>query len=64
MKVAVGLVLSIILFNCNSYKYGAQGEAQTSSNLTYGIVKSKIVKGVIAGFGMNSYELALLSFIL
>jgi hypothetical protein len=31
--------------SCNSYKYGASGETVESSNLTFGIVKSKIVKG-------------------
>ncbi len=37
------LFLSISLFSCNAFKYG---EAEThSSNLTYGIVKSKIIKG-------------------
>ena len=36
------IVLSLI--SCNSYKYGTEGTAE-KSNLTMGIVKSKIVKG-------------------
>lgn len=38
-----GLIL-LSLSACNSYKYGAEGPAE-KSNLTMGVVKSKIVKG-------------------
>lgn len=41
---AVILILMIVgLVSC-AYKYGASGENTTSSNLTFGLVKSKIIK--------------------
>ena len=43
IKNVLFLFLSISIFSCNAYKYG-EAEA-VSSNLTYGIVKSKIIKG-------------------
>lgn len=33
------------LVSCNSYKYGANAEPTQKSNLTFGVVKSKIIKG-------------------
>jgi hypothetical protein len=39
--ITIGLALS-----CNSYKYGANSEPTQKSNLTFGVVKSKIVKNV------------------
>jgi hypothetical protein len=46
MKKLLTLLLTFCLcFNCVSYKYGAKGETSESSNLTFGIVKSKIIKG-------------------
>lgn len=33
-----------IFFSCNSYKYGASDTTQ-KSNLTFGVVKTKIIKG-------------------
>lgn len=39
----LGVVL-ISLTSCNSYKYGADSAAE-KSNLTMGVVKSKIIKG-------------------
>lgn len=45
MRKLIGLSLLIIgLSSCNSYKYGTEGPAERS-NLTIGVVKSKIVKG-------------------
>jgi hypothetical protein len=46
MKKSVLLVLPItmFLFSCSSYKYGANTEPTQKSNLTFGMVKSKIIK--------------------
>lgn len=41
--ILTGLLI-ISLSSCNSYKYGTEGTAE-KSNLTMGVVKSKIVKG-------------------
>lgn len=38
------LLLTICLLGCNSYKYGASNETTTESNLTFGVVKSKVIK--------------------
>lgn len=43
-KLILTGLLIIGLSSCNSYKYGAEGTAE-KSNLTMGVVKSKIVKG-------------------
>lgn len=45
MRKVLLLFTALACLSCNSYKYGASGETTESSNLTYGIVKSKIVKG-------------------
>ena len=45
MKKIILLFTTLVFLSCNSYKYGANEETTESSNLTYGIVKSKIVKG-------------------
>lgn len=37
--------MTITCFSCNSYKYGTSGEPTESNNLTFGVVKSKIIKG-------------------
>ncbi len=41
------IIISIILclINCNSYKYGANAEPTQKSNLTFGVVKSKVKRG-------------------
>ncbi len=36
--------ISFFIVSCNSYKYGASNEPLEKSNLTFGIVKSKIIK--------------------
>jgi hypothetical protein len=38
------LLLLLFCYSCNSYKYGASEPSQRS-NLTFGMVKSKIIKG-------------------
>lgn len=38
-------MLPLLFFNCTSYKYGENSEATQKSNLTFGVVKSKIEKG-------------------
>lgn len=43
-KLIFSGILIISLYSCNSYKYGTEGPAERS-NLTIGVVKSKIVKG-------------------
>jgi len=45
MRKLLLLFTALSILSCNSYKYGASGETTESSNLTFGIVKSKIVKG-------------------
>ena len=48
MKV-IKLLMVVLLISsfagCNSYKYGASGEGKSASSLTFGVVKSKIIKG-------------------
>ena len=46
-KLYVILLFFSLLFStsCNSYKYGANAEPTQKSNLTFGVVKSKIIKG-------------------
>ena len=46
-KLYVILLFFSLLFSisCNSYKYGANAEPTQISNLTFGVVKSKIIKG-------------------
>lgn len=43
-KALLTSMLILSLSSCNSYKYGADSSAE-KSNLTMGIVKSKIIKG-------------------
>ncbi len=43
MKSSTFLVLFLLFINCSSYKYGEN--ASSNSNLTFGMVKSKIIKG-------------------
>lgn len=43
-KVLVGLI-ALLFASCGSYKYGANAEPTQKSNLTFGVVKSKIHKG-------------------
>ena len=38
--------IAFLLANCSSYKYGQNAEPTQKSNLTFGVVKSKIEKGV------------------
>jgi len=47
-KIVILTLLIVGLVSCNAYKYGASGENTTSSNLTFGLVKSKIVKNETA----------------
>jgi formylmethanofuran dehydrogenase subunit A len=44
-KLLILCILSFITFSCNSYKYGASNESVQDSNLTFGVVKSKVIKG-------------------
>ena len=46
-KIQILLSCCALLFSisCNSYKYGANAEPTQKSNLTFGVVKSKIIKG-------------------
>ena len=44
MRKLLYFCLIVTSVSCNSYKYGASGETTESNNLTYGIVKSKIIK--------------------
>ena len=44
-KLSFLFALIILLSGCKSYKYGAGDEYMPSSNLTFGVVKSKIEKG-------------------
>ena len=46
MKQIFILLTSLTLLSCGSYKYGANAEPTQKSNLTFGVVKSKIQKGV------------------
>lgn len=36
--------ITVTFSGCNSYKYGASQETATESNLTFGVVKSKVTK--------------------
>jgi hypothetical protein len=45
MKIIISLLV-ITLSSCTAYKYGANSEPTQKSNLTFGVVKSKIVKNV------------------
>lgn len=44
-KILLLCLLSFIAISCNSYKYGASNETTQDSNLTFGIVKTKVIKG-------------------
>lgn len=46
MKQIFILLTFLTLLSCGSYKYGANAEPTQKSNLTFGVVKSKIQKGV------------------
>ena len=46
MKQIFILLTSLTLLRCGSYKYGANAVPTHKSNLTFGVVKSKIQKGV------------------
>lgn len=39
------IIFSVFFSSCKSYKYGAGEENIQKSNLTFGVVKSKIIKG-------------------
>ncbi|UIR56714.1 hypothetical protein LZQ00_02595 [Sphingobacterium sp. SRCM116780] len=43
-KIILSALFVLSLSSCNSYKYGTEGNAQ-KSNLTMGVVKSKVIKG-------------------
>ena len=45
MKKILILIIGFTL-SCNSYKYGANSEPTQKSNLTFGMVKSKIIKNI------------------
>ncbi len=45
MKQIFILFTLLTLISCGSYKYGANAEPTQKSNLTFGVVKSKIQKG-------------------
>lgn len=45
MKIIMISLLAISV-SCTAYKYGANSEPTQKSNLTFGVVKSKIVKNV------------------
>lgn len=40
-----GVLTLLLLTSCGSYKYGTNAEPTQKSNLTFGVVKSKIKKG-------------------
>lgn len=44
-KIGLLLFTICIIVSCNSYKYGASNESIQDSNLTFGVVKSKVIKG-------------------
>ena len=44
MKNILGFLLLILVAGCSSYKYGTTQEPVQDSNLTFGVVKSFIVK--------------------
>ena len=44
LQIAFYVFCLSVLCSCNSYKYGA-GDTSQKSNLTFGVVKSKIAKG-------------------
>lgn len=44
LLIVFTVLISILALGCNSYKYGASGESNASSSLTFGMVKSKIIK--------------------
>lgn len=47
MKNKIFILLAVIaLSGCSAQKYGQSGEPAQKSNLTFGVVKSQIVKGV------------------
>ena len=43
MKIILSLFLILLISNCSSHKYGES--SSSNSNLTFGMVKSKIIKG-------------------
>ena len=45
MKSILFLIFVIVFSGCNSYKYGQSQASTQDSNLTFGVVKSQIVKG-------------------
>jgi len=46
MRKTIFIALTaFLLAGCNSYKYGQNAEPTQKSNLTFGVVKSKIIKG-------------------
>ncbi len=45
MKKVLFLIVASSFIACNSYKYGENAEPTQKSNLTFGVVKSKIEKG-------------------
>lgn len=44
-KILICLLL-LTMLSCTAYKYGANSEPTQKSNLTFGMVKSKIIKNV------------------
>jgi UDP-galactopyranose mutase len=45
MRLNISIIAIFFLVNCGSYKYGINAESTQKSNLTFGVVKSKIIKG-------------------
>lgn len=45
MKKIFIILTTLTIISCGSYKYGENAEATQKSNLTFGVVKSKIQKG-------------------
>lgn len=43
-KILSIAMVALSVLSCNSYKYGTDGPSQ-KSNLTYGMVKTKLIKG-------------------
>lgn len=42
--IMLSITATSIIFSCDSYKYGANSESTERSNLTFGVVKNKVIK--------------------
>ena len=46
MRKILICLLALVTLSCTAYKYGDNSEPTQKSNLTFGMVKSKIIKNV------------------